>query len=131
VGVFVELVIAEFVPDIQGNQDKTRYPYSQAGKSDQRVPLLPFYVAKGAFEVVFKHGRAPCGYSCEIFFIILFIEIDSFSFDFVDFFFALAVFIAALGVLGLTSFSTERPLPIRLKACAMNKLVSFFCLWKG
>jgi hypothetical protein len=48
----VEPVIAEFVPDIEGNKYETYYADSQTGQGDQRIPLLPFYVPDGTFEIV-------------------------------------------------------------------------------
>jgi len=51
----VEPVIAEFVPDVQGYQDKTGYPDEESGQGDQGISLLLLYVAEGALEIILKH----------------------------------------------------------------------------
>jgi hypothetical protein len=56
IGLFIEAIITQLVPNEQKHQRATRHPDHETGDIDESVTFVPAQIAQGDFEVVFEHG---------------------------------------------------------------------------
>ena len=61
VGVFVVPVVAEFILDVEEDEDAAGHADGQAGDVDEGIDFVAEEVAEGDGEVVFEHGGSPGG----------------------------------------------------------------------
>ena len=58
-GVWVELVIAQFVVDPEQDEDGARHPHRQSEDVESRIPLMFDEIAEGDLQIAFEHEDAP------------------------------------------------------------------------